>query len=136
MTHNRLPTWHQKVKENRTLGQRIADAIASGMGSWPFIIIQTAIILLWVTANIIGYLQQWDPYPFILLNLLFSTQAAYAAPIIMMTQKRAAERDHQQALDDYQTNIDAKAEIERLQEDLSRIEVEKLDEIIALLKQR
>ncbi len=130
----RLPTWHQKVKENRTFGQRVADAIASSMGSWPFIIIQTAIILFWISANIVGYVQQWDPYPFILLNLLFSTQAAYAAPIIMMSQKRAAERDHQQALDDYQTNIDAKAEIEGLQQDLSRIEIEKLDEIIKLLK--
>ena len=130
----RLPTWHQKVKENRTFGQRVADAIASGMGSWPFIIVQTVIILFWISANIVGYVQQWDPYPFILLNLLFSTQAAYAAPVIMMTQKRAAERDHQQALDDYQTNIDAKAEIEGLQKDLSRIELEKLDEIIRLLK--
>ena len=130
----RLPTWHQKVKENRTFGQRVADAIASGMGSWPFIIVQTVIILFWISANIVGYVQQWDPYPFILLNLLFSTQAAYAAPVIMMTQKRAAERDHQQALDDYQTNIDAKAEIEGLQKDLSRTELEKLDEIIRLLK--
>ncbi|MBU2103443.1 DUF1003 domain-containing protein [Patescibacteria group bacterium] len=136
MNHKRLPTWHQRVKENRSFGQRLADTIASSMGSWPFIIIQTFIILFWVSANIIGFVQQWDPYPFILLNLLFSTQAAYAAPIIMMSQKRAAERDHQQALDDYQTNIVAKVEIEKLQEDLSRIEIEKLDEIIKLLKSR
>jgi uncharacterized membrane protein len=76
----------------------------------------------------------WDVYPFILLNLLFSTQAAYAAPIIMMAQNRQNERDRIQAQQDYQTNIDAKLEIEQLQVRLNTIEVEKLDKIIQMLE--
>ncbi len=64
--------------------------------------------------NILGVINHWDPYPFILLNLLFSTQAAYAAPIIMMSQNRQSDRDRTQALADYQTNVEAKQEIEAL----------------------
>ena len=84
-------------------------------------------------ANIIGFIRQWDPYPFILLNLIFSTQAAYAAPIIMMAQNRQSERDRLQALDDYNCNIEAKKEIEALQLQLNKIETEKLDIIIEML---
>ena len=69
-----------------TFGQNAADTIAKSMGSWPFIIVQTVLILGWITLNVVGIVAHWDPYPFILLNLLFSTQAAYAAPIIMMSQ--------------------------------------------------
>lgn len=84
--------------------------------------------------NIVAYIGQWDPYPFILLNLLFSTQAAYAAPIIMMAQNRQSERDRHQALADYETNLAAKSEIESLQLELTRIENDKLDKIILLLE--
>ena len=84
--------------------------------------------------NVIGLVYHWDAYPFILLNLIFSTQAAYAAPIIMMAQNRQNRRDRMQAESDYQTNIEAKKEIEALQLQLSKIEVEKLDIIIELLK--
>lgn len=83
-----------------------------------------------------AYAVHWDPYPFILLNLIFSTQAAYSAPIIMMSQNCAGEGDRLQAQADYDTNLAAKAEIEDLQMSLTRIEVEKLDEIIWLLKNR
>lgn len=83
--------------------------------------------------NVIGFCYHWDIYPFILLNLLFSTQAAYAAPIIMMSQNRQNERDRAQAHDDYQTNLDAKEEIEALQLKLNTIETEKLDKIIIML---
>jgi uncharacterized membrane protein len=76
-----------------------------------------------------------DVYPFILLNLVFSTQAAYAAPIIMMAQNRQNERDRAQAQADYQTNIDAKLEIEALTKKLNSIEVDKLDKIIRILEQ-
>src|SRR3954470_7319454 len=71
-----------------TLGQRIADAVATIMGSWSFIIVQSAILFVWLTANLIGAIRGWDPYPFILLNLALSFQAAYAAPVIMMSQNR------------------------------------------------
>ena len=128
--------WHEKHKVTMSLGDRIADSVANGMGSWNFIIWQTVIVILWMTLNIIGIVRHWDPYPFILLNLIFSTQAAYAAPIIMMAQNRQNDRDREQALHDLQTDLEAKMEIEALQQQLSKIEIEKLDKIIALLTQK
>ena len=104
------------------------------MGSWKFIIIQTVMILVWIAINLIAYFLYWDPYPFILLNLLFSIQAAYAAPIIMMAQNRQSARDRIQAYDDYKTNLEAKCEIEELQVGLNRIETDKLDRIISMLQ--
>ena len=77
-----------------SVGEQLADAIASGMGSWTFIIGQSVIVGVWIILNLLAVGLKWDPYPFILLNLLFSTQAAYAAPIIMMSQNRAAQKDH------------------------------------------
>jgi uncharacterized membrane protein len=82
------------IHHTNTFGQRSADVIANGMGSWPFVITQTVFIIVWVILNLVGFLNHWDAYPFILLNLLFSTQAAYAAPIIMMSQNRASQKDH------------------------------------------
>ena len=126
--------WHQKHNENLTFGSQLADSVARNMGSWRFIIIQTIVVVIWMVLNVVAFVSHWDVYPFILLNLLFSTQAAYAAPIIMMSQNRQNERDREQALADYQTNIDAKLEIEALSEKLSKIETEKLDKIILLLE--
>jgi uncharacterized membrane protein len=82
------------IHASNTFGQRAADRIANSMGSWPFIIWQSVVVLGWILLNLIGVIRHWDPYPFILLNLLFSTQAAYAAPIIMMSQNRQAQKDH------------------------------------------
>jgi uncharacterized membrane protein len=127
--------WHDEHIEISTVGQKLADSVASGMGSWRFIIIQTIIVFVWMGLNILGFIQHWDPYPFILLNLLFSTQAAYAAPIIMMAQNRQSDRDRAHAEADYQTNLDAKLEIEALQKHLSLIETEKLDKIIIMLEE-
>jgi uncharacterized membrane protein len=82
------------IHRTNTFGQRAADSIANGMGSWPFVIGQSLFIVAWVALNLVGVIKHWDAYPFILLNLLFSTQAAYAAPIIMMSQNRQAQKDH------------------------------------------
>jgi uncharacterized membrane protein len=122
--------WHQKFRDERTFSQRLADKIAEQMGSWKFIIIQTVFVILWMTLNIIGIVYEWDKYPFILLNLLFSTQAAYAAPIIMMSQNRQNAKDRIQAEEDYKTNLAAKREIEQLIKTLDRIEEQKLDRIL------
>jgi len=127
-------TWHQKHLESLGFGQRLADSVATGMGSWRFIIIQTIIVVLWMAANVVGFIYHWDVYPYILLNLLFSTQAAYAAPIIMMAQNRQNERDRAQADADYKTNCEAKVEIEQLLQKLNSIEIDKLDKILALLE--
>jgi uncharacterized membrane protein len=128
-------TWHEKHESQLKFGQRLSDKIAGGMGSWKFIIWQTVIVIVWMSLNILAYVQHWDPYPFILLNLIFSTQAAYAAPIIMMAQNRQSQRDRIQAENDYHTNLEAKKEIEDLQTHLSKIETEKLDKIIAMLQE-
>ena len=130
-----IETWHDKHIGSLTFGQRIADKFASGMGSWKFIIIQTFLVLAWMVLNIVGFVHHWDVYPFILLNLLFSTQAAYAAPIIMMAQNRQSERDRIQAQEDYQTNLDSKREIEAIQKQLNKIELDKLDKIITMLEE-
>ncbi|MEQ1554745.1 MAG: DUF1003 domain-containing protein [Ferruginibacter sp.] len=129
-------TWHEKHESELNFGQRLSDKIAAGMGSWKFIIWQTGVVIIWMLLNIIAFVKHWDPYPFILLNLIFSTQAAYAAPIIMMAQNRQSQRDRIQAENDYHTNLEAKKEIEALQKHLSKIETEKLDKIIHLLQQK
>jgi len=130
-----VKTWLDKHTESLTVGQRLADWVANGMGSWRFIIWQTIFVLLWMSLNVVGFIYHWDAYPFILLNLIFSTQAAYAAPIIMMSQNRQGERDRMQALEDFRTNQEAKAEIEALQIQLNKIETEKLDKIIQMLEE-
>lgn len=130
-----IPTWHEEHEIASTIGQRFADKVASGMGSWRFIIYQSIIVIIWMIINVIAYFKHWDPYPFILLNLLFSTQAAYAAPIIMMSQNRQNDRDRIQAAADYKTNIEAKIEIEALQKQLSKIEIEKLDKILKIMEE-
>lgn len=127
-------TWHEKHDSSLDFAQRLADKVANGMGSWSFIITQSIIVGIWMILNIVAYVRHWDPYPFILLNLLFSTQAAYAAPIIMMSQNRQSERDRLQAMEDYKTNCDAKMEIEELQRRLNEIEVQKLDKIISMIE--
>jgi len=128
-------TWHQHHSETLSFGQLLADRVANGMGSWRFIIYQSILVIIWVMFNFIGYIRHWDPYPFILLSLVFSAQAAYAAPVIMMSQNRQSERDRVQAQADYETNIAAKKEIEDLQLQLNGIEQEKSDKIIRLLEE-
>lgn len=128
-------TWHDKHLKSLTVGDRLSDSVANGMGSWRFIIIQTVFVIIWMSLNVIAFISHWDVYPFILLNLIFSTQAAYAAPIIMMSQNRQSKRDRIQAQEDYQTNIEAKKEIEALQIHLNTIETQKLDKIISMLEE-
>lgn len=128
-------TWHAKHTKSLSFGDKLADKVAAGMGSWAFIIWQSFIVIIWMFLNVLGFVKHWDAYPFILLNLIFSTQAAYAAPIIMMSQNRQTDRDRVQAQQDYKTNVEAKQEIEALQIQLSGIETEKLDKILLLLQE-
>ena len=89
----------------RTLGERVADGFASAVGSWTFIIIQSVLLIVWVILNVIGWWRHWDPYPFILLNLALSFQAAYASPIIMMSQNRQARLSERRNHLDLQINL-------------------------------
>jgi uncharacterized membrane protein len=97
-----------------TRGQRLADRVASTIGSWRFIIFQSTGIVLWIVGNALSGANAWDPYPFILLNLLLSFQAAYTAPAIMMSQNRQSELDRRHAQNDYEINVKAELEIELL----------------------
>ena len=129
--------WHVVHLENSSTGERIADHVAAFIGSWQFIIIQSVIFAVWVVVNTIWLLQayQFDPYPFILFNLFMSAEAAYSSPLILMSQNRQAERDRVQAQHDYDTNVAAKDEIETILRELGRIEIEKLDTILALIQE-
>jgi uncharacterized membrane protein len=112
-----------------TMGQRVADKVAEMMGSWTFIIIQSAILAVWVVLNLTAWIKAWDPYPFILLNLALSFQAAYAAPIIMMSQNRQQDIDRQAAENDYKINVKAELEIELLHHKLDQLREQ---EVLAL----
>jgi len=104
-----------------TLGQKIADQVAATMGSWRFIIIQSALLVVWVALNVTMIVFHWDPYPFILLNLALSFQAAYAAPFIMMSQNRQQEIDRAAAEGDHQVNLKAELEIELLHQKIDTL---------------
>lgn len=104
-----------------TLGQRVADRVAAVLGSWRFIFLQSVVLAAWVAINSLDGGGQWDPYPFILLNLVLSFQAAYAAPMIMMSQNRQQEVDRQQALNDYRINVKAELEIELLHQKIDEL---------------
>jgi uncharacterized membrane protein len=112
----------------QSLGQRIADRVAALVGSWPFIIVQSTLLFGWLAANVWlaamvathpGFLKAWDPYPFILLNLLLSFQAAYTGPVVMMSQNRQSEKDRLAAQSDYEVNQKAELEIEIIMKHLA-----------------
>ncbi len=123
--------------EKLTLGQKIADMITDNIGSWKFILIQTGIVLVWMIANLSALIYQWDPYPFTFLNLVFSTQAAYAAPIIMMSQNRQSEKDRKIARYDLQSELRSTEELQKVQERILQMEkrfLAQLEEQEELLK--
>jgi uncharacterized membrane protein len=116
--HGPIKNVNEVVKEQLTAGQRASDWIAAKVGSWPFIIGQSVLLALWAILNITAWLRHWDPYPFIFMNLLLSLQAAYTAPMIMMSQNRAAIRDRVEAHIDYEVNLMAETEIKVILENL------------------
>ena len=118
------------------MGDSVADAVAETMGSWRFIIIQSAILFIWVVLNVVAFSQHWDPYPFILLNLMLSFQAAYAVPIIMMSQNRQATIDRQDAKYDYEVNKKAELEIELVHDKLNQLREQQIVDITQMLKEQ
>ncbi|KRN98939.1 DUF1003 domain-containing protein [Companilactobacillus kimchiensis] len=110
------------VYGKRTTGQRLADAVAKFGGSWGFIITFVVILVVWMTINIVHLFGiNFDPYPFILLNLFLSCVAAIQAPIIMMSQNRSAERDRFDSENDYKTNMKSEMEIRILHQKLDQL---------------
>src|SRR5271169_5450872 len=118
--HKPVININQIDAEALTRGQRIADGLASVMGSWAFIIVQSMLLAIWISLNIAAWFYHWDPYPFILLNLALSFQAAYAAPIIMMSQNRQAAKDRLMAESDYQVNQKAEEELKAIMSHLEQ----------------
>jgi uncharacterized membrane protein len=113
---------NQEIDERLTLGQRVASVFSSAMGSWPFVIVQSVLFVLWIAVNILSKeAQRWDPYPFALLGLVVTTLGWYAASIIIMAQKRQSEKDRIHADLEYQVNVKAHYEVMRLHQKLDSI---------------
>lgn len=102
---------------------RFSESIARFLGTARFLVVQTALVMVWITLNVFAATLRWDPYPFILLNLAFSTQAAYAAPLILLAQNRQAERDRQQAERDREMYARSLADTEFLGRELAAIRI-------------
>jgi uncharacterized membrane protein len=117
--HAPIKNVNEVVADKLTVGQKVADSVANGMGSWNFIIIQSILLVLWIILNSVGWwIWKWDAYPFIAMNLLLSCQAAYAAPVIMMSQNRQSEKDRITAQNDYTTDCKGEEEIRHIMEHL------------------
>lgn len=114
---------NEMEEEQMTLGQRVADKVADTIGSWPFIITQTIILTVWIILNVAAWINHWDPYPFILLNLMLSFQAAYSGPVIMMSQNRQSAKDRLAAEVDHQVNTKAEIEINNLMRRMDELEI-------------
>lgn len=116
--HAPVKNVNEVVSEQLTIGQKASDWIVARIGSWGFIIGQSVLLTFWAVLNVTAWVQHWDPYPFILMNLFLSLQAAYTAPMIMMSQNRQAVRDRIEAHNDYEVNVTAEVEIKKVLENL------------------
>lgn len=125
----------QHIKLLSDFGDRVADRVTAAIGSWPFIIIQSSLLITWVILNVLAVINHWDPYPFILLNLMLSFQAAYTGPIVMMSQNRASEKSELRAQLDYETNIQAERENAIIMRTLARIAAKQNVEIADLIEE-
>lgn len=107
--------------ERRSLGERLSDGLATFGGSWTFLIAFALVLVLWIAANLVTRPEAFDPYPFILLNLVLSCIAAVQAPIIMMSQRRQEAKDRLRTINDYKVNLKAELEIRHLHEKLDHL---------------
>jgi uncharacterized membrane protein len=126
---------NREFEDQRTLGQRVADRVASFGGSWTFIMIFGAVLLFWVILNSFVLVRrgaEFDPYPYILLNLFLSMLAAIQAPIIMMSQNRQASKDRLDAAHDFEVNLKAELEILSLHEKVDDIREQKWEDLIRI----
>jgi uncharacterized membrane protein len=117
-----------------SFGEYFSDRIAAIVGSWRFIMIQSALLALWIVLNAVAWGLHWDPYPFILLNLVLSFQAAFTAPIIMMAQNRQSDIDRHRAQLDYDVNCRAETDIASIHEKLDLLREQDIAKLIGLLE--
>jgi uncharacterized membrane protein len=130
----RKPARNPPSAGKAAFGERLADAVASNVGSWTFIAIQSVLLCLWIVANSVAWFMSWDPYPFILLNLVLSFQAAFTAPIIMMSQNRQSTIDRRNAQHDYDVNTKAELEIELLHQKVDLMREQELTMLLQMVK--
>jgi uncharacterized membrane protein len=109
--HPSMEIPQEAYERHHTVGQKAAEFVANTVGSWRYIIVQSALILFWCLLNVSAWLYHWDPYPFIFLNLVFSVVGAYTAPLVMMSQNRQDEIDRMEAHNDYMVNQKMEQEI-------------------------
>ena len=121
LSDSKISVSPEKEKEKYTLGQRAADTIAKFAGSWAFIFSFAGVLILWMVVNAILATKAFDPYPFILLNLVLSCVAAIQAPLIMMSQNRQEEKDRNRAENDYKVNLKTEIMIEDLYDKVNTI---------------
>jgi len=123
-----------KLKHSQSSrGERIADIVTAAVGSWKFILIQSFLLGVWIILNIISWIKHWDEYPFILLNLALSFQAAYATPFILMSQNRQSEIDRDKAKQDLDVDMKAEKEIESLHQKLDSLREREIAELRQIL---
>lgn len=121
-----------KYEKNLRLSHKIADTVTQFVGSWNFIIIQSIIFLIWISINVIGFIERWDPYPFVFLNLVLALQTVYTSPLIMMSQNRQSEKDKARDDADYDADLKTSKRVELLQIEIVSIQ-KALDEMKVLL---
>ena len=127
---------NQNHHNKLTFGQRASDRATCFIGSWKFIIIQTVVLIIWITCNGFAISFHWDPYPFIFLNLVVGFVASYSAPVIMMSQNRSEEHDRKKAEIDLATNRKAEREIEEIQVKLEEMDNKRLKKILEILEKK
>lgn len=120
----------------RTFGQKLADKMASKVGSWGFLIGQTTVLTAWVGCNLTPGMPHWDESPFILLNLVFSFASAYTAPVVLMSQNRQSEEDRQHAMQNHQVNLQTAQNLELLHQKMDAMYSQKLAELTTLIQQQ
>ena len=122
------------ISRHSSRGDKIADIVTNIVGSWRFILIQSCLLITWIILNIMIWIGHWDPYPFILLNLALSFQAAYATPFILMSQNRQSTIDRENAQQDLDCDLKAEMEIELLHEKLDSLRTREIADLYLLIQ--
>ncbi|MGQ0621332.1 MAG: DUF1003 domain-containing protein [Panacagrimonas sp.] len=129
----------QEFQESMTVGQRLADRIASFGGSWTFILIFLSLLLLWIVLNtivLVQFREPFDPYPYVFLNLILSMLAALQAPVILMSQNRSAAKDRAAAQHDYEVNLKSELEILALHQKIDTLRERQWTELVAMQQEQ
>lgn len=131
-----MPTnWHKAHRASLSVGDRAADQVRNGMGSWAFVFVFVLILVVWAALNTVDGFHHWDKYPFILLNLFLSMLAALQGAILLIAAKRADAISAAMAQHDYETNIKAEKEVKELMA-INKQQLERIDELVKLLKSK